>query len=108
MDDEDSDPEYSRLDDIMASIPLDDDSDLVQPATATTPLPTRLLDDIFHVQNRLLRTLSKTHSGFKPFARAFSEALLIPDKSDEDAVKTFYAQRNIPWSVALKSKAHAI
>jgi hypothetical protein len=49
--DEDSDPEYSRLDDIIARIPLNDDSDLVQLATATTPLPTRFLDNIFHVQN---------------------------------------------------------
>ena len=31
-------------------------------------LPTRVFDDIFHVQNRLLKTLSKMHSAFNSFA----------------------------------------
>ncbi|KAL0956752.1 hypothetical protein HGRIS_002871 [Hohenbuehelia grisea] len=103
----DSDPEYSRMDSIIASIDLNDPL-LIQPSATTSPLPSRLFDDLFHVQNRLLRTLSKTHSAFKAFARAFSEVVLVPDKSDENLVKAFYAHQNIPWNIALKSKADSI
>lgn len=68
----------------------------------------RLLDDNYHVQNRLLKLLSHTHTGFKPFAQAFSQTLLIPDKSDEAAVKEVFEKKGIPWSYALRTKSDAI
>lgn len=100
-----SPPEQPQL---LSPAPASHKDLLIQPSTSRGPLSSRLFDDIFHVQNRLLRTLSKTHSAFKAFARAFSEVLLVPDKSDEDAVKAIFAKKNIPWKLACKSKSDAI
>ncbi|KAF8076563.1 hypothetical protein FPV67DRAFT_1559024 [Lyophyllum atratum] len=81
---------------------------LHQPQSASGPLSSRLFDDLWHVQDRLLRLLSKGHSGFKAFAAAFSQVLLVPDDSDVAAVSSVYQKRGLTWSYALRSESDAI
>jgi hypothetical protein len=80
----------------------------IQPEKPSGPLLSRISDDIFHVQNRLLRQLSRTHSGYKAFARAFSEVLLVRDASDEAAVKAVLARKNVSWQVAQRARPDAL
>ncbi len=68
-------------------------------------LPTRVLDDVFHFMDRLLRLLSKKHSAFKAFSHDFSEAIFICNKDDEAAVKAVLEKRGINWEYAKRSKA---
>jgi hypothetical protein len=83
-----------------SGISVTESSTFVQPATSSTSLASRLLDDNFHAQNHLLCKLPHTHLGYKAFAHAFSEALLVPDAQDEEAVKAVLAKKNIPWKMA--------
>ncbi|KAF7367655.1 hypothetical protein MSAN_00829200 [Mycena sanguinolenta] len=59
---------------------------------------TKILDDVFHFMDQLLRLLSKKHSVFKDFAHHFSEAIFIRDKDDEDAVRAVIAKKGGKWS----------
>ncbi|THU77319.1 hypothetical protein K435DRAFT_878010 [Dendrothele bispora CBS 962.96] len=43
--------------------------------------------------------MSKKHSLFRAFAAAFSDTLLIPDKSDKKIVEAALAKRNLTWKV---------
>ena len=45
-----------------------------QEYSENNPLYTRVFDDIFHVQNCLLKLLPKAHSGFNEFSRQLSRA----------------------------------
>ncbi|KAG6818808.1 hypothetical protein H0H93_001463 [Arthromyces matolae] len=91
-----------------ASMSSGSQSILHQPEMATKPFPSRVLEDLWHVQDRLLRLLSKKHSGFKAFARAFSETLLVRDEDDVAAVAAVYEQRGYNWESALRSNADKI
>jgi hypothetical protein len=89
---------------------------LVPPATLTQPsalrpnqmLPTRVFDDIFHVQDRLLRLLPKSHSAFKAFARAFADTILVADAGDRAAVEQVYASKGLTWQYALRAHTDAV
>ena len=66
-------------------------------------LPTRVFDDIFHVQNRLLKTLSKMHSAFNSFARELSQVMLIEDVDDRRAVEEVLARKGKTWEQMMYS-----
>jgi hypothetical protein len=71
-------------------------------------LLTRILEDIFHVIDRLLRLLSKSHSAYKAFAFAFSQAIFIYDRNDREAVEAILDKHNLTWDYALHIKKTAI
>ncbi|KAF5382655.1 hypothetical protein D9615_003032 [Tricholomella constricta] len=81
---------------------------LHQPETVSGPLSSRLFDDLWHVQDRLLRLLPKSHSGFKAFAASFSQTLLVPDISDVEAVTDVYRKKGLTWSYALRANSDAV
>lgn len=66
-------------------------------------LSTRLFDDTFHFENRLLRLLSKMHSGFKEFARQFSRSMCLVDRNDLEAVRKIYEKKGISLSYAMRA-----
>jgi len=66
-------------------------------------LPTRVFDDIFHVQNRLLKTLSKMHSAFNSFARELSRVMLVEDVNDRHAVEEVLARKGKTWDKMMYS-----
>ncbi|KAF9051108.1 hypothetical protein BDZ89DRAFT_1056981 [Hymenopellis radicata] len=76
-----------------------------QPTKQDTPttLLTRLFDDIFHVEDRLIRLLPKKHSAFEEFGRQFSKALWTLDRSDVGAVREIYEKKNMSLSYAFRA-----
>ncbi|KAJ7591861.1 hypothetical protein C8J56DRAFT_780924 [Mycena floridula] len=94
--------EDKEFDALISSVPD------YQARTGYKSLPTRVMDDHFHYIDRLLRKLSRRHSGYKPFARQFSRVLYVPDKSDQAAVKAVYSKKGISWEYALRAHADAI
>lgn len=81
---------------------------LHQPAEVSSSLPSRLFNDLWHVQDCLLRLLPKGHSGFKAFASAFSQVLLVPDESDIVVVMSIYEKRGLTWSYASRAHSDAV
>jgi hypothetical protein len=71
-------------------------------------LPSRVLDDVFHYMDRLLRLLSKKHSAFKAFAHDFSEAIFVRDHSDECAVRTVVEKNGGDWEYYKRAKSSAL
>jgi hypothetical protein len=71
-------------------------------------LPTRVFDDIFHVQNRLLKTLSKMHSAFNSFARELSQVMLVEDVNDRRAVEEVLARKGKTWEQMMYSNPDAM
>ncbi|KAF5342768.1 hypothetical protein D9758_017029 [Tetrapyrgos nigripes] len=57
-----------------------------------------ILADIFHVIQKVTKTISKRHSLSKRFARAFSDTLLIPDETDKNTIEAYLAKRNLDWN----------
>ncbi|KAG6877503.1 hypothetical protein C0992_009828 [Termitomyces sp. T32_za158] len=110
-----SDDEYAAddIDDLIRNVdlntlPTTTPNPLHQPEVSSDPLPSRIFDDLWHVQDRLLRLLPKGHSAFKAFASQFSQVLLVPDKSDIAAVMAVFEKRGFTWSYALRSHSDAI
>src|SRR6267154_2061735 len=66
-------------------------------------LPTCVFDDIFHVQNQLLKTLSKMHSAFNSFARELSQVMLVEDINDRRAVEEVLARKGKTWEQMMYS-----
>ena len=66
-------------------------------------LPTHVFDDIFHVQNRLLKTLSKMHSAFNSFAQELSQVMLVKDINDCCAVEEVLARKGKTWKQMMYS-----
>jgi hypothetical protein len=66
-------------------------------------LLTRILGDIFHVEDHLLHLLSKKHSAFEEFARQFSRALWMLHKDDVAAVRAVYERKGMSFSYALRA-----
>ncbi|KAF8994516.1 hypothetical protein BDZ89DRAFT_1179623 [Hymenopellis radicata] len=106
-DDDDDEFEDEEMDDLIRQY----DSDTEREAAArpssesTSTIPTRLLDDLYHYQNRLLRILSKKHSAFKEFSHQFSRAVWLIHRDDLKAVQTVYEKRGMKWSFALRVHA---
>jgi hypothetical protein len=71
-------------------------------------LLTQILEDIFHVENRLLRLLLQDHSAFKAFAFAFTQAIFVYDKDDKAAVEKFLQSHSMTWDHALQVKKTAV
>lgn len=74
----------------------------------TNKLPSRVLDDAFHLMDRLIRLLSKKHSAFRAFAHDFSEAIFIRDLTDELAVRAVLEKNGVDWEYAKRAKAAAL
>jgi len=82
---------------------------LVQPDNAALiAFLTRILEDILHVEDRLLRILLEKHSAYKPFAFAFSQAIFVYDRDDRTAVEAVLKKQNMTWEYALRTKKTAI
>ena len=81
---------------------------LKQPSQSWKAFLTRVLEDIFHVEDRLLCLLSEDHSAYKAFAFAFSQAIFVYDKDDHAAVEAELKKHNITWKFALHTKKDAI
>jgi len=71
-------------------------------------LLTRILQDIFHVEDRLLRLLPERHSAYKAFAIAFTQAIFVYDKDDRAAIEAALKKHNVTWEYALRTKKDAI
>lgn len=71
-------------------------------------LPSRVLDDAFHFQDRLARLLPKKHSAFSSFMHDFSEAIFIRDKNDVTAVRAVLESKGINWDYAVRAKASVL
>nr|GAT42352.1 predicted protein [Mycena chlorophos] len=82
--------------------------DLLQAAAGNGSIPTRVLDDVFHFMDRLLRLLSKLHTAFKPFCAHFSESIFLRDKDDEAAVRAILESKGISWEWAKHAMSTAI
>jgi hypothetical protein len=82
---------------------------LSQPQTAAPEiLPSRCLEDPWHIQNRLLKLLSHAHSAFKPFAAALSRAMFVHDQDDRQLVTTALESKGETWDKALRTNPDAI
>lgn len=73
--------------------PQDDDSPVDPDASAAQP-SSRVLQDVFHCQQQILRTLPAKHSLLKPFSRELSEAFFVEDAADVQAVKDWLSTRD--------------
>lgn len=69
-----------------------------QPGTAE--IPSRTLEDAWHVMDRILKTIPKKHSLRKPFATAFSDTLFTLDEDDRKAVEAALQARKVPMTLA--------
>jgi hypothetical protein len=69
-----------------------------QPPSAV--VPSRILADVWHVMDRILRTIPKSHSARRAFATAFSDTMLVPDKADKALVTLVLAAKNQTWQRA--------
>ena len=106
---QDSEPSNHGPEQISLSQALGIQSDYIQPEHHHNSfLPTRVFDDIFHVQNRLLKTLSKMHSAFNSFARELSQVMLVEDVNDRRAVKEMLAKKGKTWEQMVYSNPDAL
>ncbi|KAF9037406.1 hypothetical protein BDZ89DRAFT_1011046 [Hymenopellis radicata] len=111
MEDGDSDSESDQesdwdLEDALEALEaLEHAHSILREAVAGDEVATRVLDDVFHFMDRLLRLLSKKHSAFKAFCHDFSEAIFIRDRDDERAVRTVLESRGVNWEFARRAKA---
>lgn len=81
----------------------------VQPDSITpTNLPSRTLEDIWHVKERLLKLLPEAHSAFKPFKAAFGQAIFVYDKTDRENVEKVLQKNGEKWDVVLRTKTAMI
>lgn len=64
-------------------------------------IPTRIYADVFHEQDKVCRTVSKKHSLFKRFAKAFSRTMLIPDAVDKQNISAVLEKKGSSWEKAL-------
>ena len=64
-------------------------------------LPSRCLEDPWHVQHQLLKLLPQGHSAFKPFAAALSHAMFVHDKDDQKLVTAVLESKGETWENAL-------
>ena len=67
-------------------------------------IPSRILADVFHVMDKVCRTISRKHSLCCKFAIAFSDTLLVPDEEDKAALISVLSKSNITWD-RIKSKS---
>ncbi|KAK7448771.1 hypothetical protein VKT23_013502 [Stygiomarasmius scandens] len=81
---------------------------LKQPAVEGESILSRVLEDIFHAEDRVLKHLPKPHSAYKPFARALKQVMLVPDKEDKEKVEKVLAKQGFTWEYALHSKPDEI
>ena len=106
---QDSEPSNHGPEQISLSQILGIQLDYIQPEHHHNSfLPTRVFDDIFHVQNRLLKTLSKMHSAFNSFARELSQVMLVEDINDRRAVEEMLAKKGKTWEQMVYSNPDAL
>ena len=67
--------------------------------------PSRILADVFHEMDKVLRTISKKHTHHDAFATAFSNTLLVPDKNDRLKVEAHLKRKNLsPFAIIRREK----
>lgn len=70
----------------------------------TGTVPSRILADVFHIIDKVLKTIPKKHTLRRSFARAFSETILVPDQGDWSAVSAVLIAKGLsPEKVKAKS-----
>lgn len=62
-----------------------------QPSTSET-ITRRILADVWHVMNQLLKTIPRSHTARAPFSIAFSDTMLIPDQDDVARIQGYIAK----------------
>ncbi|KAK6993005.1 hypothetical protein R3P38DRAFT_3372035 [Favolaschia claudopus] len=128
----DSDDEYSHMDGVelahLMEIHEQQQSTLAVTTTSTSTnsesatnlltqprnhspatLPTRTLEDIWHVKDRLLKLLPSGHSAFRPFAIALGLATFVYDRDDRMRVDEVLRKKGQTWNEAIRketSKMH--
>ena len=80
---------------------------LEQPLNSET-LHSRVLEDVWHVMDRLFRCLKRSHSGYKAFATAFGRALFVYDQDDYAAVTSVLEKKQSTFDAALRKNSDAI
>ncbi|THU75397.1 hypothetical protein K435DRAFT_880912 [Dendrothele bispora CBS 962.96] len=116
---DDSDDEYGALDVTIAAYPDPNqnaeaqhssviDNPVFAQSDKSDELPSRTLEDLWHVMHGLNRFLPRGHSAFKSFARHFKRILLVPVREDEDKVRAVFESKGIAWKTALRAKPDAI
>jgi hypothetical protein len=94
----------SALETAVASTGVVAMNDLNTPSPISPTLHSRVLEDIFHVMNRL--KLKKTHSLSREFMRRMRDAIFLLDKEDVAAVKkVLESQMKLSWNKALRYKS---
>lgn len=102
--DEYDDPEINN---IIATMELNTVPVMEQPLHSET-LHSRILEDAWHVMDRLLRCLKRSHSGYKSVATAFSRALFVYDKDDHAAVSLMLSHKGTTFDAALRKNSDAV
>ncbi|KIM80578.1 hypothetical protein PILCRDRAFT_9404 [Piloderma croceum F 1598] len=106
---QDSEPSNHGPEQISLSQTLGIQLDYIQPEHHHNSfLPTRVFDDIFHVQNQLLKKLSKMHSAFNSFTLELSQVMLVEDVNDHCALEEMLAKKGKTWEQMAYSNPDAL
>ncbi|TDL21010.1 hypothetical protein BD410DRAFT_804659 [Rickenella mellea] len=66
-----------------------------QPQDLESPVPSRILADVWHIMDRILRLIPQSHSLRQEFSSAFSETILVPDREDKARMEAFLKKQNL-------------
>ena len=91
---------------------VDAGGDIGDSSSGETPKPL-VKQDLFHIEDRVLKHASKTNGGFRPFCGAVRDALAIPDPQAVARVKAVLRKRHssrgeneittfVRWSLLLR------
>ncbi|KAJ7112383.1 hypothetical protein C8R43DRAFT_961795, partial [Mycena crocata] len=59
--------------------------------------PSNIFGDVFHVMQKVTKTLKKKHVLHDYFAAAFSDTMLIPDKGDKQRLVDYFKKKGTTW-----------
>jgi hypothetical protein len=59
--------------------------------------PTNIFADVFHVMNKVNKTIKKKHVLHDTFAAAFSDTMLVPDKGDKQRLVDYFTKKGTTW-----------
>ncbi|KAF7304332.1 hypothetical protein HMN09_00835000 [Mycena chlorophos] len=82
--------------------------EMLRQSDAASNIPSRVLDDVYHCMDRLLRLVSKKHSAYREFAHQLSETIFVRDQGDERRVKAKLAERGIDYEYAKRAKKSSL